>query len=76
LRVKAVQGKDVWRDAAEGGVRADLVVIVGAPMFDEQAGFGEGAEPMLVKAVVAEGAVEAFDKGVLHGFAGLDVMKG
>ena len=45
-------------------------------MFDEQAGFGEGAEPMLVKAVVAEGAVEAFDKGVLHGSAGLDVMKG
>ena len=45
-------------------------------MFDEQAGFSERAEPMPVKAVVAEGAIEAFDKGILHGFAGLDVRKG
>jgi hypothetical protein len=32
--VKAVQGKEVWRDAAEGRVRSDLVVVVGTPVFD------------------------------------------
>ena len=31
---------------------------------------------MLVKAVVAEGAIEALDEGVLHRFARLDMMEG
>jgi hypothetical protein len=29
---------------------------------------------MLVKTVIAGGAVETFDEGILHGFAGLDVV--
>ena len=45
-------------------------------MFDKESGLGEGGEPMLVKAVVAEGAVEAFNESVLHGLSRLDVMKG
>ena len=44
-------------------------------MLDKESGFGYGAEPVLVEAVVAEGGVEAFDEGVLHGFARLDVVK-
>lgn len=67
------QGEGVWRDAADGGVRAEVVVFV-APVVDEEASFGEGTEPVLVQTVVAEGAVEAFDEGVLHGFAWLDVV--
>ena len=74
--VKEVQGKGIWGDAADGGVRTDPVVILGAPVLDEETGFGQRAEPVLVEAVIAKGAVEAFDEGVLHGFAGLDVMKG
>ncbi len=70
-----LQGKGVGRDATDGGVRAELVVF-DAPVIDEEASFGEGAEPVLVGAVVAEGAVEAFDEGVLHGFAWLDVVDG
>ena len=31
---------------------------------------------MLVKAVVAEGAIEAFNESVLHGLSRLNVMKG
>ena len=73
--VKAVQGKEVGRDATEGGVRAEVVIVVRAPVFDEESGFGQGAKPMLVEAVVAEGAIEALDEGVLHRFARLDMME-
>ena len=41
--VKAVQGKEVGRDATEGGVRAEVVIVVRAPVFDEESGFGQGA---------------------------------
>ena len=37
--VKAVQGKEVGRDATEGEVRAEVVVVVRAPVFDEESGF-------------------------------------
>ena len=36
-------------------------------MFDQESGLGEGGKPVLVKAVVAESAIEAFNKSVLHG---------
>ena len=45
-------------------------------MFDKESGLGEGGKPMLVKAVVAKGAIEAFNESVLHGLSRLDVMKG
>ena len=73
--VKAVQGKEVGRDATEGRMRADPVVVVRAPVLDEESGFGQGAKPMLVEAVVAEGPIEALDEGVLHRFARLDMME-
>jgi hypothetical protein len=73
--VKAVQGKEVGRDATDRGVRADPVIVVRAPVFDEESGFGEGAKPMLVEAVIAEGSIEALDEGVLHRFARLDMME-
>ena len=40
-----------------------------------ESGLGEGGKPVLVKAVVAESAIEAFNKSVLHGLSRLDVMK-
>jgi hypothetical protein len=73
--VKAVQGKDVGRHETERGVRAKVVVVVGTLVFDEESGFSEGAKPMLVQAVIAEGAIEALDEGVLHGFAWVDMME-
>lgn len=45
-------------------------------MVDEKTGFVEGTEPILADAVVAEGAVEGFNDGILRGFAGLDVVDG
>ena len=56
-------------------MRADPVIVVRAPVFDEESGFGQGAKPMLVQAVVAEGAIKALDEGVLHRFARLDMME-
>ena len=47
--VKAVQGKEVGRDVTEGEVRADPVIVVRAPVFDEESGFGQGAKPMRVR---------------------------
>ena len=44
-------------------------------MLDKEPGLGDGAEPVLVEAVIAEGAVEALHESVLHGLAGLDVVK-
>ena len=57
-------------------MRAKAIIIVGAPMFDQESGLGEGGKPVLVKAVVAESAIETFNKSVLHGLSRLDVMKG
>ena len=54
---------------------SDAIVILGAPVLDEELGLGDGSEPVLVEAVVAEGSVEAFDEGVLHGLAWLDMVK-
>ena len=45
-------------------------------MFDKESSLGEGGKPMLVKAVVAKGAIEAFNESVLHRLSRLDVMKG
>lgn len=41
-------------------VGRDLVVFL-PPLFDAEAGFSQGGEPVLVQAFVAELAVEAFD---------------
>ena len=61
------KGRGVWGHAADGGMRAKAVIIVGAPMLDQESGLGEGGKPVLVKAVVAESAIEAFKRSVLHG---------
>ena len=61
-------GKSIWRDTAEAAVRSDFVVFL-PPGFDETASFGQGGEPVLIEAFVAELAIEAFDEGVLRGFA-------
>jgi hypothetical protein len=52
------------------------LVIVLAPGFDQIARFGKAKEKMFIEAFVAEFAVEAFDEGVLHRLAGLNVVPG
>jgi len=44
-------------------------------VLDKKPGLWYGTEPVLVETVITEGAVEAFHEGVLHGLAGLDVVK-
>ncbi|SSP03799.1 Uncharacterised protein [Acinetobacter baumannii] len=56
-------------------VRPD-VVVVDAPAFDDGAGLGQGGEDLLVQALVAEPAVEAFDEAILLRLARRDVMPG
>jgi len=68
------QGEGVGRDTTDGAMGSQGIVFM-APVIDEQAGFFEGAEPVLVEAVIAEGAVEGLDEGVLDGLAGLDVVE-
>ena len=54
-------------------VRAQVVVVV-PPRLDDRARFLQGGEHVLVKALVAQLAIERFDEGVLHWFARLDVV--
>lgn len=60
-----------WRDPTTTAVRPDLVVVT-SPIGDDIAGLGERREPVLVEALIAELAIEAFDIAVLHGSARFD----
>ncbi len=51
---------------AVGGV-GTVVVVVDAPVFDEDLGFEEGIEVAAVEELVTETAVEGLDPGVLPG---------
>jgi hypothetical protein len=50
------------------------VIVVLPTGFDQTARFAEPEEKMLIEALVAKFAVEAFDESVLHWLAGLDVV--
>ena len=52
------------------------VVVVIAPGFDGCAGLGEAQEDMLVKALVAQAAIERFNECILDRLAGLDIVPG
>ena len=54
-------------------MRAAMVVIV-APGCDGRPRLGQAQEYMVVKAFVAQAAVEGFDEGILQGLARRDVV--
>jgi len=47
-------------------------VVVAPPGGDRHTCLGQGLEPLLVQALLAQLAVEALDEGVLHRLAGID----
>src|SRR5918993_685887 len=49
-----------------------MLVVVDAPSLDDTTGLSEAGEPARVEAFLAEAAVEALDRGVLHRLAGID----
>ena len=49
-------------------------IVVDPPGFDDPAGFSEIGEQMLVKAFVAQSAIEGLDEGVLHRLTLRDVV--
>src|SRR5215207_3179347 len=49
-----------------------MLVVVEPPSLDDAAHLGQAAEPALVEALLAEAAVEALDRGVLHGLSRID----
>ncbi len=53
-----------------------LGVVLLAPLFDHSAGLAEGREVMLVQALIAQLAVEAFDEAVLHRMARANEVEG
>ncbi len=53
-----------------GGVRSDLIVIVGTPVLEEEAVIGQKAEPMSVQTVVAEGIITTLVKSFCVGLPG------
>lgn len=50
-------------------------IVLVSPVIDEQTGFLQRVEPVLIETVVTEGAVEGLNEGVLCGFTGLDVIE-
>lgn len=52
-----------------------LLVVVDHPFVDDLADLGEAAKQMRIEHLVAEGAVEALDVGVLGGLSWLDVVE-
>ncbi len=65
--------KIAWRQSVERGVWSGEV-IVDPPGLDDLSGFGQPVEQVLIETLVAQPAIEAFDEGVLGGFARRDVM--
>ena len=61
--------------STQTAVWPELVVIL-SPGFDQMARFGAPEEKMFIETLVAKFAVEAFNEGVLHQLAGLDVVPG
>jgi len=62
-----------WSQCAEAAVWSQVIVVV-TPRFDGFASLGESEEHVLIEALVPQAAVERFDEGVLHRFAGFDVV--
>src|SRR6202012_2480597 len=62
-----------WCEPVEARVRS-VGVVVDPPFFDDLSRLVEIGEQVLVETLVAQTAVEAFDKAVLHRLAGRDVM--
>ena len=56
-------------DTPHAAVRPDLVIVL-APDGDARSGLVQCLEPVVVKALVPELAIEAFDVAVLHGLPG------
>jgi hypothetical protein len=50
------------------------VVVVGPPTPEGNTGLGQRREQRLVQEFVPQAPIEAFDEGILHGFARRDVM--
>ena len=51
-----------------------LGLVVEAPAFEDGTGLRQRAEQGLVQQLIAQSAVEAFDKGILHRLTRDDVM--
>ena len=51
-----------------------VVIVVGFPCFDDVLGLSIAWEQVLVQALVAQPAIEGFNKTVLHWLAGGDVV--
>jgi hypothetical protein len=52
-----------------------LCVVIRTPFRDLSARVEQIPEPAHVQALIAEPAIEAFDVGILHGLAGLNVHR-
>ncbi len=59
------------RPVVQRAVRANIVVV-DAPGLDRAPGIVQRRKPVRVEALLAELPVEAFDKGILRGLAGLN----
>src|SRR6266516_3516237 len=66
-------GMDGWREPADARMWTHGIVVV-TPLLEREASLRQRAEQRLVQELVAQPAIEALDEGVLHRFAGRNVV--
>ena len=59
-----VSGNHIWGKESQIAVRVDSIVLV-APVFDDNTGFCQRKEPLLIEALVTQTIMEAFHVGIL-----------
>ena len=69
-----VSGNHIWGKESQIAVRVDSIVLV-APVFDDNTGFCQRKEPLLIEALVTQTIMEAFHVGILPWTARFDVER-
>ena len=52
-----------------------MLVVISAPSGDQDTSLWQARKPVVIQELIPEAAVEALDKGILRGFAGLDQLE-
>ena len=69
-----VFGKHIWGKESQMAVRVDSIVLF-APVLDDNTGFCQRKEPLLIEALVTQTIMEAFHVGILPWTARFDVER-
>ena len=70
----SVFGKHIWGKESQIAVRVDSIVLVG-PVFDDNTGFCQRKEPLLIETLITQTIMETFHIGILPRTSRFDVER-